>query len=80
MTAPCSYRLDLGVYALGALPGPEAAVLRAHLAGCPDCRAELDGFRRVTALVRTARSAGPRPRTGAPTRLIGACAARGPAP
>lgn len=31
----------LGVYALGALPGQEAAGLRAHLDGCAACRAEL---------------------------------------
>jgi anti-sigma factor RsiW len=34
-------RESLGVYALGQLPPAEAAAVRAHLDGCPACRAEL---------------------------------------
>lgn len=34
----------LGSYALGHLSGPEADRVRAHLDGCADCRAELDGL------------------------------------
>jgi hypothetical protein len=35
------HRVDLGVYVLGALDGPERAELEAHLASCPECRDEL---------------------------------------
>lgn len=44
MSAPQEHRQLrelLGAYALGALPGPEAAGLLAHLDGCAECRAEL---------------------------------------
>ncbi|WP_157431642.1 anti-sigma factor [Actinomadura hibisca] len=76
----CAYRLDLGAYALGGLPGAEAAALRAHLPRCPPCRTELAAFGKVTAaLGRTRQSAGPPGRTGAWWRVNGACAARGPA-
>lgn len=37
-----SWRESLGAYVLGHLPDAEAAALRAHLDGCPACRAELD--------------------------------------
>ncbi|HEX2065074.1 MAG TPA: zf-HC2 domain-containing protein [Acidimicrobiales bacterium] len=36
----------------GELAPPEAERARSHLAGCPDCTAELDATRRVRALVR----------------------------
>lgn len=75
------YRIGLGVYALGRLPGAEAAELSAHLRGCPPCRAELAELRIVADLLRRGvqqrpvaapgravpvrRGAGRRPRTGA---------------
>ncbi|TYB47707.1 zf-HC2 domain-containing protein [Actinomadura chibensis] len=46
------YRLGLGGYALGRLPGAEAAELAAHLRGCPPCRAELAELRTVAELLR----------------------------
>ncbi|WP_222869793.1 zf-HC2 domain-containing protein [Actinomadura decatromicini] len=46
------YRLGLGGYALGRLPGAEAAELAAHLRGCPPCRAELAELRKVAELLR----------------------------
>jgi anti-sigma factor RsiW len=36
---------DLAAYALGGLTGPEAAGVDEHVAGCPDCRAELAELR-----------------------------------
>ena len=39
----------LNEYLDGALPPGEAAALRAHLAGCPDCAARLAGLARVFA-------------------------------
>jgi anti-sigma factor ChrR (cupin superfamily) len=34
-------------YALGALPASELPAVEAHIAGCPDCRRELDSLRSV---------------------------------
>ena len=41
----------LAPYALDAVDGEERAELEAHLAGCPRCRAELDGLREVAAAI-----------------------------
>ncbi|CAA9305520.1 MAG: hypothetical protein AVDCRST_MAG89-768, partial [uncultured Gemmatimonadetes bacterium] len=49
----------LAAEALDALDGPEREAVRAHLAGCPECRAELDGYREAAALL--ARTAPHRP-------------------
>ncbi|MEU5877640.1 zf-HC2 domain-containing protein [Spirillospora sp. NPDC047279] len=81
MGGNCGYQIDLGVYALGQLTGPEAADLRAHLSRCELCRTELSELQGVVrVLTRTRRSAGRGSRTGASVRrLSGACAAsRGP--
>ena len=43
------YRENIGAYVLGALPELEAEVLEKHLAGCDDCRSEVDELRPVTA-------------------------------
>ena len=75
------YRIGLGVYALGRLPGAEADELSAHLRGCPPCRAELAELRIVAELLAhcvpqrpvpglasagaARKGAGRRPRTGA---------------
>jgi hypothetical protein len=37
----CAMREHLGVYALGAADAAERALVEAHLASCPECRAEL---------------------------------------
>jgi anti-sigma-K factor RskA len=42
---------ELAAYALGALEPGEAAVLERHLAGCTDCRAELDWLRPAVQLL-----------------------------
>lgn len=39
----------LGVYALDAVDDDERALVDAHLAECPRCRAEVDGYREVAA-------------------------------
>ena len=39
----------LGAYVLGALEPDEQRAAERHLAGCPTCMAELDGFRGLTA-------------------------------
>jgi anti-sigma-K factor RskA len=36
------YKMMLPLQALSSLDGPEAQALEGHLAGCPECRAELD--------------------------------------
>jgi hypothetical protein len=41
----------LAAEALDALDGPERDAVRAHLAGCPECRAELDAYREAAALL-----------------------------
>ncbi|TDC58106.1 hypothetical protein E1281_02690 [Actinomadura sp. KC345] len=87
------YRIGLGVYALGRLPGAEADALSAHLRGCPPCRAELAELRVVAELLAhtvpqrpaparasagTARKgAGRRPRTGASLRGLSGACAYG---
>ncbi|MBO2448084.1 zf-HC2 domain-containing protein [Actinomadura barringtoniae] len=78
----CDYRLDLGVFVLGQLSGPEEAQLRAHLYACPPCRAELTELQNVAdILARARKGAGRRKRSGASLLwLSGACAARGPRP
>ena len=48
-TAHDDLRELLGAYALDALPGDERAALRAHLVGCPGCRAELADLRMAVA-------------------------------
>ncbi len=51
-TMDCSEaRLSLGVYVLGAIDPDERAQVDAHLAGCPECRAELAGLEGLPALL-----------------------------
>ncbi|XRQ05032.1 anti-sigma factor family protein [Actinomadura welshii] len=87
------YRIGLGVYALGRLPGDEADELSAHLRGCPPCRAELAELRDVAELLArsvpqgpgtaarnggaTRGGAGRRPRTGASLRGLSGACAYG---
>jgi hypothetical protein len=44
-------RLSLGVYVLGAIDPEERAQVDAHLAGCPECRAELAELEGLPALL-----------------------------
>ncbi|NAZ87895.1 anti-sigma factor family protein [Kineococcus indalonis] len=63
-------REQLGVYALGLLPPEEVPRLRAHLDGCPECRAELAELAPLAAdlrLVDPDRLPGP----AAPPRALG---------
>src|ERR1700722_15762202 len=43
----------LAAYALDAVDVAEAAMVEAHLDGCPLCRAELDGYRETAAALGT---------------------------
>jgi hypothetical protein len=45
------WRISLGAYALGQLDERERAALEAHLAGCPECRAEAESLRSVAQLL-----------------------------
>ncbi len=45
------WKLSLGAYALGDLPGDERAAVAAHLEGCEECRAELRSLEGVAALL-----------------------------
>ena len=51
MTGPemdrCGYAELTCAYALRALPAGEVAGIEAHIAGCPDCRGELESLRSV---------------------------------
>lgn len=49
---PCESKSQLTGYLLGELPAHEAAVLNAHLAVCPECRATADELRATLALLR----------------------------
>ncbi len=48
------WKLSLGAYALGDLPGDERAAISAHLEGCAECRAELRELEGVAALLALA--------------------------
>jgi hypothetical protein len=45
------WRESLGAYALGRPPEEERAGLKAHLDGCPECRAELESLASVASLM-----------------------------
>jgi anti-sigma factor RsiW len=47
----CPQTLDLGVYVLGALPPDERRRFEEHLAGCPECAAELAELEPLPALL-----------------------------
>ena len=48
-----------GLYAVDALEGDELARFEAHLATCPECRAEVEGFRETTAAMATTATVAP---------------------
>jgi hypothetical protein len=50
----CQMMMSLGVYVLGAADAEESRQLRAHLPGCPACRAELASLRPLPGLLARA--------------------------
>ncbi|MBB5960437.1 hypothetical protein FHS29_007061 [Saccharothrix tamanrassetensis] len=46
------YRRDLGAFVLGQLPPEEETAVRAHVDGCPECRAEVAELRPVALRLR----------------------------
>lgn len=83
MTAePCrEWRESLGAYALGQLDEAEGAGLRAHLEGCPKCRAELASLESVAKLLPLAEpehlGAVPTPPAGLGDRIAARIASEG---
>ncbi|PSJ27613.1 hypothetical protein B7P34_16815 [Streptosporangium nondiastaticum] len=72
----------VGAYALGVLDEADAARFEEHLAGCPECAAELDGLMGLTPLLAELKEAAPAPEALAPRpdpalldRLLGRVAA-----
>jgi anti-sigma-K factor RskA len=61
MSDPASPHVEVAVYLLGKLEADEAAAFEAHLAGCPDCRRQLEEFRSLPELLATATPAIPLP-------------------
>jgi len=64
---------DLALYALNALEGDERAILEKHLAGCSECRLELEQLRGDGALLALS-TMGPKPPLRARQRLLDAVA------
>ncbi|MEU8551183.1 anti-sigma factor [Streptomyces roseoverticillatus] len=72
----------VGAYALGVLDDADAARFEEHLAGCPECAAELDGLMGLTPLLAELKESAPAPEALAPRpdpalldRLLGRVAA-----
>jgi hypothetical protein len=61
MSDPASPHVEVAAYLLGKLETEEAAAFEAHLAGCPDCRRQLEEFRSLPELLATATPAIPLP-------------------
>jgi len=64
---------DLALYALNALEGDDRAILEKHLAGCSECRLELEQLRGDGALLALS-TIGPNPPARARQRLLDAVA------
>jgi anti-sigma-K factor RskA len=61
MSEPVSPHVEVAAYVLGKLEADEAEAFAAHLAGCPDCRRELDELRGLPDLLARAAPATPAP-------------------
>jgi hypothetical protein len=61
MSDPASPHVEVAAYLLGKLEADEAAAFEAHLAGCPDCRLQLEEFRSLPELLAMATPAIPLP-------------------
>ncbi|CAM5527725.1 anti-sigma factor family protein [Streptomyces abikoensis] len=57
---------EVGAYALGVLGAADAARFEEHLAGCPECAAELDGLMDLTPLLAELKESAPAPEALAP--------------
>jgi anti-sigma-K factor RskA len=73
MTEHEQFAEDLALYALNALEGDERAILEKHLAGCSECRLELEQLRGDGALLALS-TVGPKPPLRARQRLLDAVA------
>jgi anti-sigma-K factor RskA len=54
MSEPASPHVEVAAYLLGKLEADEAPAFEAHLAGCSDCRRQLEEFRSLPELLATA--------------------------
>jgi anti-sigma-K factor RskA len=61
MSEPASPHVEVATYLLGRLEADEAAAFEAHLAGCRDCRLQLEEFRSLPELLAAATPAIPLP-------------------
>jgi anti-sigma-K factor RskA len=61
MSEPASPHIEVATYLLGRLEADEAAAFEAHLAGCRDCRRQLEEFRSLPELLAAATPAIPLP-------------------
>jgi hypothetical protein len=61
MSEPASPHVEVATYLLGKLEADEAAAFEAHLAGCRDCRRQLEEFRSLPELLAAATPAIPLP-------------------
>jgi anti-sigma-K factor RskA len=61
MSEPASPHVEVATYLLGKLEADEAAAFEDHLAGCPDCRRQLEELRGLPELLAAATPATPPP-------------------
>jgi anti-sigma-K factor RskA len=61
MSEPASPHVEVAAYVLGKLEADEAEAFEAHLAGCPDCRRQLEEFRSLPERLAAATPAIPLP-------------------
>jgi Anti-sigma-K factor rskA/Putative zinc-finger len=61
MSEPASPHVEVAAYLLGKLEADEAGAFEAHLAGCPDCRRQLEELQSLPELLATATPAVPLP-------------------
>ncbi|HXZ78460.1 MAG TPA: anti-sigma factor [Terriglobales bacterium] len=78
MTAHDQFAEDLALYALNTLTGADKAALEAHLAGCAECRRELEQLHTDISLLALS-TEGPAPPARSRQRLLSAIAQEKPA-
>ncbi|WP_143517564.1 zf-HC2 domain-containing protein [Pseudonocardia sp. MH-G8] len=57
MSRNCRHRIDIGAYLLDGVEAAEAASFTLHVAGCPQCRAEIENLEPVIRLLSAIRTA-----------------------